>query len=251
MASHIMLSYPKSGRTWLRFLLNHYLCSVGDHAVRNVFEIEKKDPAYPFEWTHLTGAMIFQLPYWNMGQFDVRGLDRRRAVLLVRDPYATLASAYHQAVHRIKVFNGTPAAFVRSNRYGASKLATFFNLWNDVKNRCDAHITVQYEDMLENPEPSIRRVLEFLSIPAHDEPLKLAVRDASFDNMKTLSTSPEYAGTPLAPVDPNNPDSAKVRSGTKQSYADLFTKDDLDHIDQTFERLNATVPATLDTVHSA
>lgn len=43
----------------------------------------------------------------------------------MRNLYATLASAYYQVRHRIKVFDGTPAQFIRSSHYGVIKLATF------------------------------------------------------------------------------------------------------------------------------
>ena len=230
MGRHLLISYPKSGRTWLRFLLNQAFCIHHNLKPRNVFEIEKQRSDYPFEWTHLTAAMVMKLPYWSMGQFDPKQLAGLRAFLLVREPCATLASAYFQATNRIRVFNGTPSEFVRSHRYGAMKLATFFNLWNEIQPAFGSTLVAQYEDALARPQSVIESLLSFLDLPMTESTVQAAIDAASFENMKRLSVTPEYAGTVIAPTDPNNPDSAKVRAGKKTGYRDLFSDDDIAYI---------------------
>src|SRR5690349_7405005 len=105
----LFLSYPKSGRTWVRFLVDAYLADLHGIPVANVFEVERRlDRRWRIEWEHLTGAMIRLLPFDRVGEVDLARLDGRACVLLTRDPYATLASAYFQARDRVKVFSGTP-----------------------------------------------------------------------------------------------------------------------------------------------
>ena len=242
MTRHLLISYPKSGRTWLRFLLNHAVCQHHNLTPRNVFEIEKGHTAYPFEWTHLTAAMVMQLPYWSMGCFDAKQLAGLRAFLLVREPRATLASAYFQATNRIRVFQGTPSEFVRSEKYGAIKLATFFNLWNNVRHLFADTLVLNYQDMLDEPEPALHALLNFLDMPMDNATVNAAIDAASFENMKKLSVTPEYAGTVIAPTDPNNPDSAKVRSGKKTGYRDLFSDQDIQYIDTVMDAVCTTMP---------
>lgn len=71
---HVFLSYPKSGRTWVRFMVDDYLCRLLAVPVPNVFEIEKllAGTDRHIEWTHLTGAMIMRRAYYEMGPIDVR-----------------------------------------------------------------------------------------------------------------------------------------------------------------------------------
>jgi hypothetical protein len=232
------LSYPKSGRTWVRFMLNDYLGRLRGLQVSNVFEIENaRDGSYPFEWTHLTAAMVMKLPYWSMGCFDRRALAGATCVLLVRDFRATLASAYHQAVHRIRVFDGTPARFVRSPRYGAIKLVTFYNLFHEVAPMLGRSEIISYDAMLADPVPPFRRILDVLGIDIDETLLERVVAEGSFENMKRLSRSPAYAGTVLAPNDPNDPKTYKVRVGGKSKYRELFSAADLAYIDRIIEDL--------------
>lgn len=227
------VSYPKAGRTWVRFMLNAYLCRQRGLEPANVFEIEQAtDGSYPFQWTHLTSAMLMKLPYHMMGCFDRRPLAGATCVLLVRDFYATLASAYHQAVHRIRVFQGTPAQFVRSPRYGAIKLITFYNLWAEIAPQLGRSEIVSYDAMLDDPADPFRRILAAFDIPIDEALIEEVVEEASIENMKRLGAAPAYAGTVLAPADPNNPDSAKVRVGGISKYDELFSEADLAYIDR-------------------
>jgi hypothetical protein len=232
------VSYPKSGRTWVRFMLDAYLCRQRGLQPANVFEIEQAHGGdYPFDWTHLTATMVMRLPYWLMGAFDFEPLSGTSCVLLVRSFHATLASAYHQAVHRINLFDGTPGEFLRSPRYGVIKLVTFYNLWGEIAPHLGRHEIVSYDAMLDEPVEPLRRILATFDIAIDESLLEEVVAEASFENMKRLATSPAYAGTVLAPANPNNPDSAKVRVGGKSKYDELFSETDLAYIDRVVDDL--------------
>ncbi len=229
----IMLSYPKSGRTWLRFMVNSYLCRVCQLDCRNVFEAEKllRD-RHPIEWTHLTGAMIARLPYWAMGPWKLDNTARRLPwVFLTRNFQATLASAYFQARDRIRVFDGTPSQFLRDPRNGVIKLVSFYNLFETIRPTLTNCKIISYEAVLEAPKPALKNIVETIGLPIDDTILSDVVKEASFDNMKRLSVTPEYAGTVLAPTDPTRPETFKVRSGGRDK-AQLFNDEDLAYIDR-------------------
>jgi len=67
-----LLSYPMAGRTWVRFMVDSYLCHRTGLAVDNVFEVEL-DPQQPARivWTHLTAAMLLQRHWWEMGPIQL------------------------------------------------------------------------------------------------------------------------------------------------------------------------------------
>ncbi|MEM9253166.1 MAG: hypothetical protein AAGB29_12525, partial [Planctomycetota bacterium] len=78
----IVLSYPKSGRTWLRFMLNDYLARIaGASDLPNAFAIEKAD-GYPIAWTHLAAAMVARRHYWELGPFDPTPLAKQPLLFL-------------------------------------------------------------------------------------------------------------------------------------------------------------------------
>lgn len=67
--------------------------------------------------------------------------------------------------------------------------------------------------------------------------------EATFDNMKRLSTTPAYAGSVLAPTDASNPDTYKVRQGA--SAGELFAHEDLDLVDRLADEALVNPEATM------
>jgi sulfotransferase family protein len=227
----LFLSYPKSGRTWVRFLVDAYLADLHGPPVSNVFEVEDRlDRRWRIEWTHLTGAMIERLPYDRVGEVDFARLEGRACVHLSRDPFATLASAYFQARDRVKVFQGTPSEFVRSPLFGARKLAAFRALVESLRGRFSSFAELTYEELREDPAAGLRTVLSMLGTGIDPERIARTVALGSFENLRRLARTPEYAGTPLAPVDPDSPGSDKVRRGGDGGWRELFDEEDARYI---------------------
>lgn len=227
----LFLSYPKSGRTWVRFLVDAYLADLHGIRVSSVFEVERRlDRRWRIEWSHLTGAMIRLLPHDRIGEVDLSQLVGRPCVFLTRDPYATLASAYFQARDRVKVFSGTPSEFVTSPLFGARKIAAFYELVDGLRERFSSFTEQSYEAMREDPAAGLRTVLAALGAEIDPERIARAVELGGFESLRRLARTPEYAGTPIAPVDPENPDSDKVRRGGDGGWRELFGEEDARYI---------------------
>lgn len=227
----LFLSYPKSGRTWVRFLVDAYLADLHGIPVANVFAVERRlDRRWRIEWTHLTGAMIGLLPYDRVGEVDLSRLDGRPCLFLTRDPYATLASAYFQARDRVQVFSGSPSELVRSPLFGARKLAAFYELVDGLRERFSSFTELSYERMREDPAAGLRTVLEALGAEVDPERIARAVELGGFESLRRLARTPEYAGTPIAPVDPDNPGSEKIRRGGDGGWRELFSEEDARYI---------------------
>lgn len=223
----LFLSYPKSGRTWVRFVVDAYLADLHEIPVSNVFEVERRlDRRWRIEWTHLTGAMIRLLPYDRVGELDLAQLDGRDCLFLTRDPYATLASAYFQARDRVKIFSGSPSEFVTSPLFGARKLAAFYEMVEGLRERFSSFTELSYEGMREDPAAGLRTVLEALGGEVDPERIARAVELGGFESLRRLARTPEYAGTPIAPVDPDNPDTDKIRRGGDGGWRELFGEED-------------------------
>lgn len=236
---HLFLSYPKAGRTWVRFMVDDYLCRREGLSLPNVFDIESKLKATPrhIEWSHLTAAMIFRMPYYQMGAINVEQLKGLPAVLLTRNVYATMASAYFQARDRVKVFNGTPSQFLRSPRYGIIKFVTFFNLLFDLRGTLGPTAVVSYEAMKRNTEHEMTRVLEGLNIEIDAALLRQSIAAGTMENMRTLGLTAAYAKTPLAPMDAADPNSFKVSAAGRARHDELFNDEDRAYIRRVIDDL--------------
>jgi len=234
---HIFLSYPKSGRTWVRFMVNNYLCQINTLNCENVFEAENllKNTPHAIEWTHLSGAMILKRHYWSMGPVNIENVKNANWLLLSRNFQATLASAYFQARDRIKVFTGTPSEFLRDTRYGVIKLVSFYNMWEQIRSQLSNVHILAYENLLLDVHATFREILRGLTLPLQDDLIDQVIDQSSFDNMKQLSTQKAYEKTPLAPIDPGRPETFKVRQGG--SGESIFTSEDIDYIERISETL--------------
>jgi hypothetical protein len=219
-------------------MVDSYLADLHGIPVPNVFEVERRiDPRWRIEWTHLTGQMTYLVPFDRLDGADVQGVDGRPCVFLARDVYATLASAYFQASHRLDVFSGSPSEFLRSPLFGIRKLVAFYNLMAELRNRLGSFTLLTYEGLRQDAAAGLRSVLEALGAEIDGERVERAVEDGRFENLKRLARTPEYANTLLSPSDPNNPDSDKVRRGDANAWRELFGDEDLRYIAQAVAEL--------------
>jgi hypothetical protein len=252
----LFLSYPKSGRTWIRFMINSYLCKQHKLKLNNVFQAEKVlNPLYPINYSHLTSAMIFKLPYYDMGlsRMNLNKISGITTIFLTRNIYATMASAYFQAKDRAKVFSGTPSKFIRDHRYGVIKLITFLNLFHEIRDILGPTTIISYEEFKNNPKGCLIHILNNLTIPIDDQLVAETIKDGEIGNMKKLAMLPAYSKTPLGPADPDNPNSYKARNGTNKESKKIFNEKDIAYIsriiddlllykDTTFLKTYTTIP---------
>ena len=68
----------------------------------------------------------------------------------------------------------------------------------------------------------MRSIVEFLEAPFTKEEIEEAVEFAAFENLKQLERSNFFNNSRLAPRDPDDPDSFKVRRGKVGGYTDYF-----------------------------
>jgi hypothetical protein len=234
----LFVSYPKSGRTWVRFMVDSYLADLHGISVANVFEVERRlDPRWRIEWTHLTGQMTYLVPFDQLDPADLPEVEGRPCVFLTRDVHATLASAYFQASYRINVFSGSPSEFVRSPLFGIRKLVAFYNLMADLRDRLASFTVLTYHSLRQDAAAGLRSVLEVLGAEIDGGRVERAVETGRFESLRRLARTPEYANTLLSPSDPGNPDSDKVRRGDDEAWRELFGEEDLRYIAQAIAEL--------------
>lgn len=228
---HVFLSHPKSGRTWVRFMLDLYLMKKYGRSMQHVFEIEK-DPfvhrRHRIKYTHFTD----QLPYYDMGNFKERAtlVPKSHAVLLARNIYATLASGYCHVRYRIGQVI-TPGEYLRGTKFGALKIITFYNLWLQLRKEFLSARVFSYEALKTDTEGVLRQILQAVGIKPVDEALLSGVvEESSFRRMQELSLSEAYKDTVLGPGDSKNQNSWKVREGKVDGFREIFSAEDLEYI---------------------
>ncbi len=234
-ADTLIVSYPKSGRTWLRVLLGKYLAlkyGVPEADMLKTRKITKKCGLAPVDFTHDGSAMLEGTPASRMNKCR-RKYSRKRVLLLGRDVKDTLVSAYFQATKRIKVFQGDISEFIRSERYGAGKIASFYAIWQNQKHLPADFAFIRYEDLHRDTADCLSRVLSFIGEEEIDqEAVSESVKYSNFKNLKKLEAKGEFRQESLSAGNSSDPDSYKVRKGEIGGYNQYLSDDDIRFIDQ-------------------
>jgi len=243
-ADCVIVSFGKSGRTWVRVLLSRFYQQKHGLTERHllVFDnLHRKNPAIPtIFFTHDNYLKDFT------GQGDNKAdYYGKKVVLLVRNPADVAVSQYFQWKFRMrprkKTINQYPTSageveifdFVMRPQSGLKKIVDFMNLWADEAGRIKELHVLRYEDLRRAPEATLGRLLEFIGTRGSAEQLADAVDFASVENMRKLETRRTFwlSGSRMAPADRSNPNSYKVRRAKVGGYRDYFDDGQVIRID--------------------
>ncbi len=224
-----IISYPKSGRTWLRLLVGKVLCDrfgVDPTHMLDTLRATSIAGVLPTKFTHDGSGMREESNFRAIesSKLQYRG---KKVVLLVRDPRDVMVSCYFQATKRINVYQGPISDFVRSEHYGIERCVKFYSAWHQNRHVPASFLLVRYEDMHANPQAALKSVLEFMSVRDVDsQMLDAAIEFGRFDNMKKLEATGHFKRQVLTPGNAKDGESFKVRRGKVGGYADYLSPDD-------------------------
>ena len=245
LADAVVVSFGKSGRTWLRVLLSRVFQlqhGLDQRAILGFDNLHYRTGAAPkILFTHdnylrdYTGHGASKAAFYG-----------KKVIFLARDPRDVAVSQYFQWKYRMKpnkkdinaypMDDLAPFDFVMSDA-GLPKVIEFMNLWAKEAPKIGEFMVVRYEDLRARPEDTLRRLLEFLGAPAAEAQIADAVAFASYDNMKQMEQQRVFwlSGGRLVPKDRSNPNSYKVRRGKVAGYRDDFEAAQLAEIDRLVE----------------
>ncbi|RMI26247.1 MAG: sulfotransferase domain-containing protein, partial [Calditrichaeota bacterium] len=211
-----LISYPKTGRTWLRALIGKALCERYGLSEEQLLDTEALTATAGLPravFTHDGSAMKEQKSYRELSP-DKRFYRDKKVVLLGRDVRDTLVSAYFQATRRIHVFEGTMSEFIRDERFGAIKMLTFYRYWYENREVPAAFLLLRYEELHRDTAGWLKKVLHFMGAGHIPEAIiDRAVEFCQFENMRRAEMENRFGSARLSPRDVQDPESFKVRRG--------------------------------------
>ncbi|HSG89346.1 MAG TPA: sulfotransferase domain-containing protein [Pseudomonadales bacterium] len=244
-ADAVVVSFGKSGRTWLRVMLSHF------YKVRHGLDTEM---LIEFDNMHRRDRGIPRLLFTHdnyLGDWTGNGATKadyfgRRVVLLARHPADTAVSQFHQWKFRMrphkKLLNQYPPEdesvelfdFVMDERGGVPRIVEFMNRWAEALPHTPQHLLVRYEDLRVDTARELDRVLRFIGTPGDAKAVQDAVDYASFERMRARESEGAEtagAGSRLTAADRDNPDSFKTRRAKVGGYRDDFEPEQAAQID--------------------
>jgi hypothetical protein len=191
-----LVSYPKSGNTWVRFLLANLIYPNETVGFAN---INRLLPAPGV----LSKRFLRKLPRPRILKshepFDVRF---RKVIYLVRDPRDVAVSEYHFDLKKRYIESDvTLEQFVK--RFIAGQTSSYGSWWEHAaswiatRHGNPAFLLVRYEDLLSDPIRETGKIAEFLGIQASPARLESAVQRSSADRMRKLEKqqADQWTGT--------------------------------------------------------
>ena len=180
-----IVSYPKSGNTWARFLVANLIQL--DETV--TFEnIESKIPdVYKNTRRHLESIPRPRF-LKSHEYFDPR---YKKVIYIVRDPRDVAVSYYHYHLKKRAIKDGYPmdryvARFISGelDAYGSWKENV--TSWLATRQGTDGFLLLRYEAMLQQPTHELAKTASFLGLQYASEQLVRAVELSSADRMRKL-----------------------------------------------------------------
>ncbi|MGW8369211.1 MAG: sulfotransferase domain-containing protein [Gammaproteobacteria bacterium] len=238
LADVFVVSYPKSGRTWFRFMLGKYIADTcGDlrtpaEYASSIFRDTPGIPRIAFAHDHSSCHQEHRFSAADLPG-DKRFYRGSKVVLLVRDPRDVLVSYYMHCTQRDPIFAGTISEFARDEMFGIAKIVRFLNIWAVNQATPRDFLLLRYEEMKENPVAQLLRAVEFMGLPVDAEIAGSAVAFASLGNMKSMERSGELdSGDGRFGVGAaGNEESFKVRQGKVGGFADYLSDEDVAYCD--------------------
>jgi len=188
-----LLGHPKSGNTWLAYMLAILLTKVRSSAV-NLTNIKEYVPSVHgrdhriSEFSHLPNPRVFREEY------PVHAELYPNVIYLLRDPRSVLVSLHH--MYQIECNDtGKPmekflddyfahqGCFQRWNR-GLVRWDRQVQIWLQQATLQRRVLIVRYEDMVRDRRCALERVAAFAGIPFDRDRLALAVEQGSFEEMQ-------------------------------------------------------------------
>jgi hypothetical protein len=250
-ADWVLMSWGKSGRTWLRVMMSRaYQLKAGLDAseLLDFDNLKAKDPRLPAVFfTHNNYLRNYTGNWESKSHFQ-----GKRIVLLVRDPRDVAVSQFFQWKFRMrpnkKFINDYPPHgadidtwdFVLDEDAGVPRIVDYFNGWARAIPELGSVLVVRYEDMRADPAAVLSQIMAFTGTEVTDEQVREAVEFAAYDNMKKMEQEKFFkgSGARVKPGDSDNPQSFKVRKAKVGGYRDYFTDEQCAHLDALVAKLD-------------
>ena len=214
----ICVSFPKSGRTWLRVMLDEL--------------------RIPLRYTHAGSNHEFAHPLEQLSN-PSDWLGDKPVVFLHRDPRDVVVSGFFQVTKRIGSYEEDLSAFLRDPRYGLRKVVAFNDLWlAAARDRQDVCV-VGYEALHASAHDELHRIARFFGQTRDAELVAKAAEAGRFETMQEKETSGAYRdqyGALLSPANPTDRESLKVRRGAIGGFVDYFSVEDIAYCDDVMAR---------------
>ncbi len=243
-----IVSFPKSGRTWLNLMLGKIFeqyVGMSNLSPDVLFNLNLFNNFYPEKipltvFTHDNNKFFYSPPE-NI-KSSINKYKNSKVIFLSRNPIDVLVSSYFEKTKRIelgqrknsfwKAFNGTISDYVYEKNGGIDTIIAFYNMWEKRKEILKDNIMfINYESLQTNTTDELNKIVKFIGInDIKQEHIETAVNFTKFENMQKIERSSDVKTNKLKPADKNNIDTFKTRRGKIKGYTDYLTEKEIEYL---------------------
>ena len=180
-----LVSFPKSGNTWTRFLVANLLYPESPASFANIYKLVPDPEGTPKKhFDTMPRPRIIK----SHTCFDPA---YPRVIYIVRDPRDVAISQYHYHRKRRLINDQYPledfvARFVAGETCDYGSWAENVSTWLVARRNDSRFLLLRYEDMIADTVHELAKVASFMGISPSNEQLLTAVERSSADNMRKL-----------------------------------------------------------------
>lgn len=226
----IVGGYPKSGRTWLRFMLakslaEQYRLDI-ELDLTNFYEVVPNDdagrapgqPEFAYEGV-IPKVEMSHLPYTPRLHFG------RQIMITTRDPRDIMVSHWMHDRNHLHEFDAPLTEFIKDPR----GIASFLEHLSSWAPHLDSEQIITYEAMRINPYWALKKVTGAFELGVEDSVAADAAAGSTLAAMTAIEIKEGLAGKTYDRLDR---DSRRVRRGKVGGWRDYLSAEDIDYIDR-------------------
>ena len=224
----LVVSIPKSGRTWLRTFLCAYYCEKIGRPF--TLEPEKYADVPRVIYTHDLFEQRTKADRWDKlrGKYLIPQSERERLpiILLARDPRDAFVSHFIQLTRRTRetpeeLKRKSASELLRDPAHGIKSMVEVMNSWLGEWSGRSNFLLLRYEDLRHAPEAGFRALLRSLGEkPVNQAAFVRALEFSDFHAMQKLERHGAFRSKILRAGDPHDRESFKVRRGKIGGFAE-------------------------------
>jgi hypothetical protein len=190
---NFIVSYPKSGNTWVRFLLANILFNEEDINFQNIsdyildiYENNHDHIAYKHHPRYLKSHEYFDPRY-------------KKIVFVVRDPRDVLISFYYHQLKSMQIKDGYPIekfadSFIKGSVGKFGSWQENVGSWIGARQDDPSFLIIKYENLIQNANKEVLKITNHFNINTNQTIIEKAVSKSSFENMKKTEKEKKFKG---------------------------------------------------------
>jgi hypothetical protein len=234
-ADGVIASYPKSGRTWLRFILANYFDLVFElglaidlHSMFRVIPNDQLDEvrgrrAFAFERRAGMPFLFASHAAYRRSLFA-----GKRVLFMLREPKDLMVSAYFHKARHGGGYAGGIKPFLRDPAHGLADYLRYSNRWAE-RLSAHEHVVTSYERLAADTEGVVTAVLRLFEVQVDPAALTEAIERSRFERMRAIEVA---KGLPGQEYDRRQAEGLRVRKGKIGGFREYLDEDDVAFIDQ-------------------